>query len=47
MDLSKVSTKDLVDELQKREGVEIKMAEPYQDMHIEVNGPALVLVVVD
>lgn len=47
MDLSKVATCDLVRELQTREGVEMTMAEPYEDVKISVNGPAIVLVVAD
>lgn len=45
--LHNVSTKDLVEELQKRDGVETTTAEPYQDKTISVNGPAVVLVVID
>lgn len=41
------STKELVEELKKREGVEMKIAEPYQDLEISVNGPAIVLVITD
>ena len=47
MNLSKVATSDLLKELQTREGVEITMAEPYEDMKVNVNGPATVLVVID
>lgn len=47
MDLSIVPTKDLVSELEKREGVETTTAEPYQDVEIKVNGPAIILVVID
>lgn len=47
MSLSNISTCDLVKELQTREGVETTMAEPYQDAEIKVNGPAIVLVVID
>lgn len=47
MDLSKISTKELVSELEKREGVEITIAEPYEDKEVKVNGPAIVLVVID
>ena len=47
MELSDVSTKELVSELQKREGVETTTAEPYQDVEVKVNGPAVVLVVID
>lgn len=45
--LSEFKTCDLVDELKKREGVETHIAEPYQDTVISVNGPAVVLVVID
>lgn len=47
MDISEVSTYALVEELAKRAGVEKKIAEPYQDMSLEVNGPAIVLIVID
>lgn len=47
MDLSCFPTCDLVNELQKREGVETTIAEPYQDAEVKVNGPAIVLVVTD
>ena len=42
-----VSTKELVEELKKREGVRIGYAEPYQDKTISVNGPAVILVIID
>ena len=45
--LSEFRTCDLVDELRKREGVETHIAEPYQDVTVSVNGPAVVLVVID
>lgn len=45
--LSGFKTCELVDELRKREGVETHIAEPYQDVEISVNGPAVVLVVID
>ena len=45
--LSEFKTCVLVDELRKREGVETHIAEPYQDMTVLVNGPAVVLVVID
>ena len=47
MELKDVKTCELVEELKKREGVEVKIAEPYKDMSVSVNGPAVVLVVVD
>lgn len=47
MSLSNVPTCDLVKELQTREGVETTIAEPYQDVEVKVNGPAIVLTVID
>ena len=47
MELKDIKTCDLVEELKKREGVEVKIAEPHKDMSVSVNGPAVVLVVVD
>lgn len=31
----------------RRTGVEAKTAEPYQDLEIKVNGPAIILVISD
>ena len=45
--LSEFKTCELVDELRKREGVETHIAEPYQDVTVSINGPAVVLVVID
>ena len=45
--LSNYKTCELVEELKTREGVETHWAEPYEDKNIQVNGPALVLVVID
>lgn len=45
--VSEFKTCELVDELRKREGVETHIAEPYQDVTVSVNGPAMVLVVID
>ncbi len=47
MNLKKITTKDLVEELQTREGVETTIAKPYEDAEVKVNGPAIVLVVTD
>lgn len=47
MELKNVSTAELTKELAHREGVESVTAEPYQDVNIKVNGPAIVLVVID
>lgn len=45
--LAQVPTKDLVSELQRREGIESTIAEPYQDVEVKASGPAIVLVVMD
>lgn len=45
--LKKCKTCELVKELETREGVEATIAEPYQDISIKVNGPAIVLIVTD
>lgn len=45
--LKNIKTCDLVAELSRREGVEVRQAEPYRDMTVNVNGPAVVLVVID
>lgn len=47
MNLTDVKTCELVAELRKREGVDTIVAEPYQDVTVQVNGPATVLVVTD
>lgn len=46
-ELKEIPTCDLVKELQNREGVETTIAEPYQNVEVKVNGPAIVLVVTD
>ena len=45
--LAEISTKDLVEELKGREGVEATIVEPYRDSKVVVNGPSVVLVVTD
>lgn len=45
--LKDVPTTQLVAELSNREGVEATIAAPYQDAEVKVNGPAIVLVVID
>ena len=45
--LDQISTSCLVEELKKRESVKTKVVEPYKNQTIEVNGPAVVLVVID
>lgn len=45
--LDQLSTKALVQELAKREGVEKTTAKPYQELLITVKGPAVVLQITD
>ena len=45
--LKNLSTKDIVEELKSRLGVETRIAEPYEDLEVKVNGPAIVLIVFD
>ena len=47
MDIIEATTAALVEELKKREGVEAHIAEPYADLEVKVNGPAIVLVITD
>ena len=47
MELSSISTYQLIKELSCRAGVEKKIAEPYQDLQVKANGPAIVLVIND
>ena len=45
--ISKFKTCELVEELLKREGVEENWVEPYEKKDITVDGPAIVLVIID
>lgn len=45
--MKEFNTCELVEELSKREGVEKKWAEPYEETIFKVNGPAVVLVIID
>ena len=45
--LKAVSTKQLVAELKRREGVETIIAEPYQSIESKIEGPAIVMVIND
>ena len=45
--LKTYSTKDLVDELSKREGVNARIVAPYMKLMHDVEGPAIVLTVID
>lgn len=47
MTLSQIPTKDLVDELRRRDGVKTTVAQPYEDGEARVNGPAIILVATD
>lgn len=47
IELRNYKTCELVEELKTREGVEKHVAEPYEDVSVQVNGPAIVLVVID
>ncbi|MDT8715446.1 BC1881 family protein [Clostridium sp. 19966] len=47
MKLSEIGTKELVEELKKREGVEARIVEPHTDTNISLCGPAIALVVID
>lgn len=46
-DIKSCATKELIKELEKRDGVYRTTVEPHKDEKIEVNGPAVVLVVID
>lgn len=41
MELKNVSTKELVEELEKREGVELLSVEPYEPYSITANGQTI------
>lgn len=45
--IEEFKTCELVEELKKREGVEAHLAEPYMDFELKINGPAVVLVIID
>ncbi|WP_150112270.1 BC1881 family protein [Clostridium hydrogeniformans] len=47
MSIKKFSTKELVEELSKREGVETIIAEPYENKELKMNGPAIIIKVID
>ncbi len=40
-------TYELVNELKRRREVEARLAEPYEVLELNVNGPAIVLIVTD
>lgn len=45
--LRDIPTCGLIEEIKWRQGVDVKIAEPYQDIEVKVNGPAVVLIVTD
>ena len=45
--LKNVPTRQLVEELAGREGVDRFWAEPYEELPLSVSGPAIVLVIID
>lgn len=45
--LNEYTTKEIVEELKKREGVSVTVAEPYESKEIDVEGPAIVITVID
>lgn len=47
MKIEEIPTCQLVEELKKREGVETIIAEPYEDIMVIANGPAIILKVID
>ncbi len=47
VEIKDISTKELVEELKKREGVETTIVEPYAEFDVKGNGPAIVLTVID
>ena len=47
MNIKEFSTKELVEELKEREGVNTIIAEPYEKKTVDLEGPAIVLVVTD
>lgn len=46
-ELKKYTTKDLLEELKRREGVLTEYAEPHQDKKISISGPAIILAIID
>lgn len=46
-EMSKYKTCELITELKRRDGVNTHFVEPYENFNVSVNGPAVILVVVD
>ena len=47
MNIKKFTIKELVEELSKRESVETIIAEPYENKELNINGPAIIIKVID
>lgn len=47
MRISEIETRELVEELKKRSGVNIEVIEPYTEKIITVEGPMIVLKIID
>ena len=47
MNLKDYTTEGLVNELMAREGVETTIAEPYENVVVAANGPAMILKIID
>lgn len=47
IDLTNVLTCHLIDEVIKRPGVKVDYVDPHEDFSLSVNGPAIVLTVID
>jgi hypothetical protein len=45
--LSLASTKELVEELRQREGVESMVVDPHAEKEMKIEGPAIVITVID
>lgn len=46
-ELKRYTTKELVEEMKRRDGVLAEYAEPHQDKKISISGPAVILIIVD
>lgn len=47
MNVKEVTTRDLVEELRKREGVDVRLVGPSETLAVETDGPVIVLIVTD
>lgn len=45
--MNEFTTAELVEELKRRQGGDVRTAEPYEELTVFVNGPAIVLIVTD